>query len=238
MAQSAIGFPKTGVGIDGERTIVFGQSGSGKTIFSLWLLSTRNFHQMPWIIVDYKGDKNIRKIEELGANEIRIDKSPPTKPGLYIVRPDVEEPRQMNDFLLRSWENEETGLYFDEGFMVPQNRPYKAFDHIMNQGRSRNVPVIACYQRSSWLSQFAMANASYFAIFRMKKPEDRDTLTGYISEDMPASNMSIHTRLPKHYCLWYEDDEDRLTILKPSPGPDHVLETFRQRLVKKKGMFD
>jgi len=240
--MSQIGFPEQGLEVDGKRVIVFGDTGGGKTVFSLWLLSTRNFHEMPWIIVDYKGDKMIRKIGAFGAQTVDIKKGPPTRPGLYIVRPDVTEPAEMNDFLLQVWENEATGIYMDEGFMVPQHRPHKAFDHIMTQGRSKNVPVIACYQRSAWLSQFAMASADYFAIFRMKKPEDRDKIAGYVEDayTMQPPGLKVNQRLPKHYCLWYENDEDRLTMLSPCPPPDHILETFAARLArqpKKRGLF-
>ena len=166
---------------DSHRTLIFGRTGSGKSVFGLWLLSTRDFSKMPWIVFDYKGDEIIAGMEALGYPVIGLGKVP-KKPGLYIVRPDPEEPDEVNDFLLQCWRQENTGLFFDEGFMVPQQRPYKAFDHIMTQGRSKHIPVIACYQRPAWLSQFAMSQGDFFAVFHVKKPEDREKLGDYVGK--------------------------------------------------------
>jgi hypothetical protein len=217
-----------------HRTVVFGRTGSGKSVFGLWLLSTRDFDRMPWIIVDYKGDRLIRDIEAAGAREIDLKKAP-TKPGLYIVRPHPNDMAQVDDFLLQCWSNENTGLFFDEGFMVPQQRPYKAFDAIMTQGRSKNVPVIACYQRPKWLSQFAMSQADFLACFHILKPDDRALLAEYTGATYGPNGERIdaNTRLPDHFSLWYDVAGDRATVLRPAPAPDTIVNTFAARLTPK-----
>ncbi len=224
---------------DSDRTIVFGRTGSGKTVGALHHLSGSSFDLKPWIIFDYKGDKLIRGIQDAGAREIDVRKKPPTKPGLYVVRPDVQEPAITNDFLLNVWRQEETGLFFDEGFMVPQNRPYKAFDHIMTQGRSKNIPVIACYQRPAWLSQFATSQADYFRVYHLHKPEDRAKANEYMGEAKGPKGelIGVNYRLPDHYSLWYDVGNDQATVLRPSPPPEAVLGAFEQRLGKRRGFF-
>jgi hypothetical protein len=206
----------------------------------LWLVSSRSFHVKPWFMFDYKGDNMIADIEDMGAREVRIDKKPTTKPGLYIVRPDPSEPRVTNDFLMNVWRNEQTGLYFDEGFMVPQHRPYKGFDAVMTQGRQKQIPVIACYQRPAWLSPFALASAEYLWTYHLLKPEDRAKMNEYIGEAIGPNGekIDVNYRLPKHYSLYYDVNDDCATVLRPVPHPDVILETFSTRLTaKRKGLF-
>jgi hypothetical protein len=223
---------------DSHRTLVIGRTGSGKSVFGLWLLSTRDISEKPWIVFDYKGDEIIAGIEDLGFPVISGTKCP-TKPGLYIYRPDPENPAEVNNFLLKVWKQENTGLFFDEGFMVPQQRPYKAFDHIMTQGRSKHIPVIACYQRPAWLSQFAMSQADFFAVFQVKKPEDRETLNDYIGQapmviDNKSVLVDVNYKLPDHYCLWYDVAKDQATVLRPCPPPEEILDRFEAMIAKKK----
>lgn len=223
---------------DSHRVLFFGRTGSGKTVGGLAHLSGRSFDKMPWTIWDYKGDKMIAEIEARGAREIDMKKVP-TKPGLYIVRPDPQEQHRANEYLLQSWRNEENGHFFDEGFMVPQHRPFKAFDHIMTQGRSRNVPVIACYQRPAWLSQFAMSQADYFACYHLLKPDDRARVAEYVGEAKGPNGelIGVNYRLPDHHFLWYDVSSDQAAVMRPVPPPDAILDVFERRLGKRRGFF-
>lgn len=225
---------------DENRTIITGRTGSGKTVGALWLTSSRSWNVKPWIMFDYKGDKMISQIEDLGAREVRIDKKPPTKPGLYIVRPDPSEPRVTNEFLLNIWRQEDTGIYFDEGFMVPQHRPYKSFDAIMTQGRSKHIPVIACYQRPAWLSPFALASAEFLWTYHLLKPEDRAKMNEYVGEAAGPNGecIDVNYRLPDYYSLYYDVNSDKANVLRPVPPPEVILETYSVRLAnKRKGFF-
>lgn len=214
-----------------DRTFIAGRTGSGKSVFGLWLLSTRNFDEQPWIIFDYKRDPLIRQIEQAGAREIALTR-PPTKAGLYIVRPDPDEPAIVNQFLRRVWDNQNTGLFFDEGFMVPQHRPYKAFDGIMTQGRSMNIPVIMLYQRPVTMSQFTASQSDFFGVFHLIKKEDREKVGEYMGELQLSEGrtLDVNSKLPPYWCLWYDVGRDRLDVLRPCPSPQSILETFGTRL--------
>lgn len=219
-----------------HRTLIVGRTGSGKSMLGLWLLSTRNFHQMPWVIVDYKRDKFIREIQEKGAVLLEPGSdgkwTAPVAPGLYIIRPDPKEPEAMDDFLYQVWVNTNTGLFFDEGFMVPQKRPWKSFDNILTQGRSMEIPVIMCYQRPVDMSQFATSQSDFFGVFHVLKEDDRKSLDGYLGQGVAPDGtlLNVHTKLPKHWSLWYDVEEDRMSVLQPCPPPPAILEAFGARL--------
>lgn len=237
LAPAAAPAARVGWPDNSHRVIVLGRTGSGKSVLSLWLLSTRNFHEMPWIIFDYKRDRLIRQIQAAGAVELLPDKDgvyeAPILPGLYIVRPDSKEPAAIDDLLHKVWLNERTGLYFDEGFFVPQHKPYKSFDNILVTGRSMDIPVIINYQRPKWMSQFATSQADFWAVFHVLKEEDRDTIEGYVGQGVTPSGepLTVNTKLPRHYCLWYDVSEDRVSVFSPVPAPEAIVERFRARLM-------
>src|ERR1700677_1297943 len=124
-----------------DRTLIIGRTGTGKTFAGLFLLSEMPIDEQPWVIIDFKGDKNIARIpfvHPISLGEI------PVVPGLYVVRPHPNQTEEMESFLTAIWEHENIGLYIDEGFMLAKSN---ALDTILIQGRSKNVPVIMLTQR-------------------------------------------------------------------------------------------
>ena len=47
--------------------MIYGKTGSGKTVVGLWALEKRSFLRKPWVIIDYKRDKIIRQIPRLSG---------------------------------------------------------------------------------------------------------------------------------------------------------------------------
>ena len=220
--------------------MVIGATGEGKTVGALWLLSYAPFHRMPYIIIDYKRDEMIQQVEEAGAlvlydNRIREGPFPlpPTKPGLYIMRPDPDEKDQMNAFLTQVWRNGYTGLFCDEAFMIPQKRPFKAYDNILTSGRSLRIPVIMLYQRPVDMSQYATSQAEYWMAYNLRKPRDIETANEYIGETTGPNGERIDAsfRLPRFYWLWYDVVNDDLHVMQPVPQPAKIIEAFRARLI-------
>jgi hypothetical protein len=177
-----------------NRTTVIGQTGSGKTVFGVWLLSTcctLDWKRYPVIIIDFKRDELIEAIE---PQEIDVRKRPPKKAGLYVVRPLPHETEELEQFLWKVWDQENTGLFVDEGYMLGKS---KAFAAILTTGRSKKIPVIQLTQRPVFLSRFAFTESQYFAIFRLIDKRDIDTVQSFVNADIKQS------RLPYH-CLWYD----------------------------------
>jgi len=204
-----------------SRTLIVGKTGSGKTVAAAWQLSERDYDVRPWVIFDYKYDVTIGGIR--GAEIISIYSKPPTEPGVYIVRPRPDEEGQVEAFLWQVWEQGNTGLYIDEGYMLPNNGKSAAFQAILTQGRSKQIPVIILSQRPVWISRFAVSESDYYQVFWLTDELDRKTIGRFIPD-------GVNQRLEEYHSIWYDVKQDRKAILQPVPDVPVILRTFDRRL--------
>lgn len=201
-----------------KRTAVIGSTGSGKTQFAVWLLSTRDFDVRPWIIFDFKGDELIEAINPL---EINVYGAPPKKPGLYVVRPiPGRDDKAVQEFLWKCWQQEWLGIYIDEGYMMGNRNP--ALNACLTQGRSKKIEMITLSQRPVWMSKFVFSESNFFAIMNLTLEDDRKFVSGYVG----GSEINL---LPRYHSLWYNADAQEGHILKPVPPREVLLERFEMR---------
>lgn len=200
-----------------QHTTIIGRNGSGKTQCGAFLLSQTNFTEMPYIIVDYKGDQLLRNI---GATPISLHAEPPEKPGLYIVHPMPHEDESMGDFLWKVHAQENTGLYFDEGYMVAKQ---KALEAILMQGRSKHIPCTILSQRPAWMNRYAFSEASHFVVFHLNDRRDRMKVKEFFGRYNEG-------RMEKYHAQWYNVNQDSNFILQPVPDADTIRESFAEQL--------
>lgn len=201
-----------------KRTAIIGSTGSGKTQLAMFLLGTRDWHIRPWFIVDFKGDQLIAD-----ANPIEIDvyKNPPTKPGLYVVRPiKNRDDDALEAFLWKVWENENAGIYIDEGYMLGNRNP--ALSALLTQGRSKNIEMIILVQRPVWCDKFVFSEANHFYVMKLQIETDRK----YISDYLDGTPIG---RLPRFHSYWYNADEQDGCALAPVPSRAEILAMFDRR---------
>lgn len=205
-----------------KRTAFVGSTGSGKTQGAAWLLSTRNINDRPFVIVDPKRDA---LLGELGAQEIKPGDNPPRAPGLYIMHPmPGMHDELLERFLWKCWEQEDIGLLIDEGYMIPRHS--KAFLALLTQGRSKHIEMIMCSQRPKWCHPMMFSESDFLAVYRLNKPEDRDTM-------QDAMSMNIKKRLPEFNFYWYDVGRDTGFHLKPVPSRSQIISSF-ERFKKRK----
>lgn len=232
---------------DQQRTLVIGRTGSGKSQFAIALLASRNFDEMPWVIIDYKGEDLIDDIRTATGGKKRgliknlaVDDEPPVEPGLYYMNPrPLIDDVAVEAFLwkvhgkLRGKFGEKKyrgycGLFIDEGYCLPQKG---AFDVILTQGRSLHIPVICLYQRPVWMSRFAVAQADFVAVFAQMDERDLKTSASFVK---PAKEngrtITVFDELPPYYCLWYDVGRGLSSVLRPAPEAQAIIGTFQQRL--------
>ena len=202
-----------------ERLSIIGRTGSGKTQAGAWVLSEACYDKMPYIIIDYKGDALLNSIERL--QEIDVNGKIPKKAGLYIVHPPVGDQETIDAFLRRIWEQENTGVFFDEGYMIHPRSPF--LNAILTQGRSKRVPAITLTQRPVFCSKFVLSEADHFAIFHLNTAQDIKTVKGFVPGDFDEM-------LPQYHCRWYSVKNHEMFTLKPVPSADDILQRFDDRL--------
>ena len=209
-----------------DRTAVIGRTGSGKTQLAVWLLSTQAIDQMPWVIIDYKGDELINRIER--AQDIGFD-TVPQKPGLYILRVLPGDEDALSDWFRCVWEVGNVGVYVDEGYMIAQRDQW--FNACLTQGRSKRIPMIVLSQRPLWLSRFVFSEASYFFVFDITHSKDRGVVKEYVKDEF---RNRVDERLPKYHSLYYDVGEPNMRVVGPVPDGDVILANIDAKLPKQR----
>lgn len=211
---------------DTQRHMIYGKTGSGKTVVGLWALEKRNFLSRPWFVLDFKRDPTIKRIPRLVEVDIR-DK--PTKhPGLYVVRPMPGDEEEVTSFLWKVWQRENTGLFIDEGYMV--GRFNKALAAILTQGRSKHIPMIGLSQRPSWLSPFWMSEADFHQVMYVTRPTDVKALREWIPGWTPAQTQDYTSQ-------YFDVSNNDLTYLRPVPSEDEILDRFDLKMPRRVRLF-
>jgi hypothetical protein len=205
-----------------DRTLIIGRTGSGKTYAGLFLLSKMPFDEMPWVVIDYKGDKNIARIPF--AHSITINEIP-IMPGIFVLRPLHTQKLEMETFLTEVWKRENIGLYIDEGFMLAGS---DALDTILIQGRSKNVPVIMLTQRPVDISRYAFSESQHYLLFPNHDKREQKT----VSEFMPifqTRNSGDHLIPPFHF-YYYDITQRDAERMSPVPSLDKILNVLYEKL--------
>lgn len=211
-----------------EHVAVVGRNGTGKTFMGAWLLSVAPFDRIPFVIVDYKGDELLNALPNV--KEISF-KDKIKKPGVYIIHPGLDDDDRMIDFLWQVWQRGNTGLFFDEGYMVPgQLERQNPFNAILTQGRSKRIPSIILSQRPVRLSKFAFSESSHFCIFDLNSRTDQKIVGDYI----PAYDGQP---LPQFYSHWYDVKANALFTMQPVPDSAIIQQTFEDRLKPTRRFF-
>lgn len=204
---------------DTQRVAIVGRTGSGKTVAALWQLSLRSYDTRPWIVFDFKGDRNIARIPR--ARVVSINEPPPKTPGVFIVRPLPHQNDELDDYLWRIWSQENTGLYFDEGYMVSKSEPFRA---LLTQGRSKNIPLIVLTQRPVWITRFVWSESDFIQLFSLSNLQDRKVMRDMLPK--------VPTDLPAYHSIWHDVGKDASFLLRPAPRIDTIRATFRSRAVR------
>lgn len=218
-----------------DRLAVFGMTGTGKTVAGLYQLSRKDLSVETWIIVDYKGEDYIADLETLGAKVIDIDGTLPDKPGLYIVRPDIDAP-DADNAIARFWRaihrRRNIGVYVDEGYMVPDSR---AYDSLLTQGRSLCIPMIVLSQRPRFVTRFVVSEAQFVQVFGLTDDDDWQRVREFVplvnwNDDAPGFAP------PEYHSWWYQVKGRKLFRFSPVPNMQEILAVFDRQLSKRRNV--
>lgn len=211
-----------------DRLVLYGQTGTGKTNGALWHLSeSESYLERPWLVLDFKGDEHISNIK---MTPLRAGAKMPNEPGLFVARPVAEvDESWTEDLLWSAWHQGNTGVYIDEGYMIPSKS--KAYNALLTQGRSKGIPMITLTQRPVWLSRFVISEAGFHQVFFLSDEADRDIVQRFIPHDI------TERRLPKYHSWYYDVSNDEFTGLKPLPKPAVVRDRINAGLEELKPAY-
>lgn len=216
MAKPAFRFP----GGD-NRTTVIGASGSGKTTCGVWLLGHQRFDKRPWIVVDFKREQIFDLIGLPPVRPLALTAKPPRKPGaLWLVSPRPDQDDLLESFLWKIWETENVGLFIDEATLMPDRDAFRA---ILQQGRSKHIPLIACTQRPVDVKRALFSEASYICVYRLQDRRDARTVEGFVPANLSAP-------MPEHHWRWYDVQRNVMLRMAAVPPPRDVAAIVRDRL--------
>jgi len=203
---------------DDSRTAIVGTTGSGKTIFSLWLLSLADFTERPWFIIDFKRDGSLALID---AVDVDINEPPPDYPDLYILRPMPGDEDKVSDYFRQLWQMGNCGIYIDEGYMVSKNDTW--YRALLTQGRSKHIQMFILSQRPKWMDLFTFTEAQYFAIFDLNFQEDKKHVSNFLD------GLEIGD-LRRYHTLWYDVKNKDHAVFSPVPSPGDIAGRINSRL--------
>jgi hypothetical protein len=208
-----------------SRTVVIGRTGTGKTVAALWHLSNYSLVQ-PWVIFDFKNDEHIDSIENI--QHIDFDYIPSKKDdGIFCLHPLPSQQAEVEKYLWKLWARENVGVFCDETFMMGKNND--AFDTLLTQGRSKEVPMILCTQRPVWISRFAFSEASFIQIFDLNDARDIQNI-----ESFTPLSWDEESPLQEHESFYYDIAKDTLIRLRPVPPMKEIRKAFAEKLRPKR----
>jgi hypothetical protein len=227
-----------------DRVTINGMTGSGKSTFALWLFAeSADFNKKPWVLIDFKGEKIIQQMQaEKLATTISVKGDIPKQPGVYVVNPHPLKDGMpaVTEFLWKIYSRGKTGLFLDEATMIPELRGEAntggPFQSILSQGRSKEIPCWVLAQRPAFVNNMVYTENNYYCAFVLRSPKDLAKVRDNIRTDSGEFERvwGDDTKLPKHCSRWYDVEQNKSWILRPSPPADTTLDILYDRLDKMK----
>lgn len=218
----------------GDRTVIIGPTGSGKTIFGAWLLGLQRFDKRPWVALDFKGEELWYRVGDPPMRRLRLG-SMPGKRGLYRMDVNPGDEDELEEWLWRVWKKENIGLFIDEVSLVPRKAAFKA---ILRQGRSKRIPVIACTQRPVDCDREVFSESQYRVLFGIEDmTRDYPVIKGLFGNgdirealarrDGMAAREERDPDARQRWTLYYDARQRKLDTLRPVPPPVSIASRLK-----------
>jgi len=187
---------------EGERALIVGQTGGGKTAFAAWLL--QHVEMSPFVIYDTKIEP---KFDRLPASRIvhnpreLNDAIEDMEVDYAIYRPTTRtttDPDALDNLLQYHYDNlHNIGCYIDE--LLQFHRNYRAGPGLMSlltRGRSRGITTIMSTQQPASISSYCYSEAQRFYVFFLPLERNRKRIAEFVPGYDPEA-------IPPEYGFFY-----------------------------------
>jgi hypothetical protein len=207
-----------------DRIVIVGRTGSGKSQAGSWHLSMQAFDTMPWVVLDSKDDPDEIFNRVAMAQQITY-KELPSKPGIYILKILPGESEELEGWLWRAWQRGDIGIFVDEGTMI--DKYSKSFNSMLNQGRSKRIPMIILTQQPVNVSGYVFSEAGFWQVFDLTRMSDRKK----VEEN---TNIPRDYNLPDYHSYYYDVGKKNLVTFAPVPDAEVILRNIDAKHPKKR----
>lgn len=212
----------------GERGVIIGKTGSGKTTLMVKLILYSL--AFPIVIIDTKVDDTFNILSYYYETNIlqdvieRLEKEPVI---LYRPEPlDIIE-NKIDDFLNYLYENvRNCYVYIDEAYQLHTPTIDKGFLNLLMRGRSKNISVVCGVQRPRNVSRYIFTEANKFYIFELTDLEDRKRVYEFCAFEQVLE-------IPEQYHFWFSNLQ-KISYEEPISIEQIELDKFREDALKYK----
>ncbi len=199
----------------GERGLIVGKTGSGKTLGAIFLL---RYLPPPVLILDTKGDENLPR----AFHPSTLERHDSLWTGAYTAPVNIVTPsaRELSDIgQLDDWLTQlpaPATVYLDELYQIhgASGRAGPGLIGLLTRGRSRGMTVLMSTQRPAWISRFCLTESENFYVYRLSDPSDRDRVARLTAPQIE--------RIPRRYHFWfYRQGKSKAVLYSPVPAKQY-----------------
>jgi hypothetical protein len=216
----------------GERALIVGQTGTGKTFLVIWLLE--RMAGSPFVIYDTKSEDKFTKLPSSAVvtswSQV-LDAIDDHELDYIIFRPpvsDIAEPKILDGYLQRHYDDlPDVAAYVDEIYTFHNGgRAGPGLLALLTRGRSRGISTIISTQRPAWLSNFALTEAQKFYVLNLIDKKDKKRLGDVIPDFADAP------RLDPYHFYFYLSGSEKYLLMKPVKADKKFITGYVDEIVK------
>jgi hypothetical protein len=200
----------------GERGIIIGSTGGGKTGLATWML--RRFPVAPVVIYDTKSERKFEALPRAAVFtdwEVMAEATYDEELHYLIYRPgafELHDPGLLDSYLMAHYDAfPGVPAYIDELTSFQSlGRPRPGLTALLTRGRDLGLTTLMATQRPAFISGYTLSESQNYYIFGLNRAKDRksvaDCVPGYDELGNP----------PRHqFYYWKTGSEDAPRLMLP-----------------------